>query len=148
MTLHLRPARVTDLPGVLIGEQDYIRRWEPDHELTWRLQLERHLRCWTDNFDRLTVAEWDGNFAGYALWMAEGEWAVLCTLNVAEAFRRKGIGRALVAAFMTSAKDQGYPHLSLSVRADNPAMRLYERAGFICTGTDAHQYLTLENHLA
>jgi hypothetical protein len=45
MTLRLRQARVTDIPLIYRGEQDYIRCREPDHEAQWRLQLERHLSC-------------------------------------------------------------------------------------------------------
>ncbi|WP_437883350.1 N-acetyltransferase family protein [Pseudomonas sp. LRF_L74] len=141
MALELRQARVTDLPSIYRGEQDYIRCWEPDHEGSWRLQLERHLTRWTENFERLTVAVVDGQFAGYALWTAQQSCAELCTINVTQGFRRKGVGRALLDAYMTSARRQGFNHLSLSVRADNPARFLYEEAGFFRNGVDAHGYL-------
>jgi ribosomal protein S18 acetylase RimI-like enzyme len=45
--------------------------------------------------------------------------------------RRKGIGAALIASLLTEAKRQGIRSISLSVERDNPAARLYQRAGFV-----------------
>ncbi len=44
--------------------------------------------------------------------------------------RRRGVGAALLAALVEEARAHGVPALSLSVEAENPAVRLYERAGF------------------
>ena len=44
--------------------------------------------------------------------------------------RGRGVGRALLAALRELAREQGYRALSLSVDRQNPARRLYERAGF------------------
>lgn len=44
--------------------------------------------------------------------------------------RRHGIGAALLAALVEGAGARGVRALSLSVEAENPAIRLYERAGF------------------
>lgn len=142
--LILRPARVTDLPAIYRGEEAYIQRWEPAHESAWRLQLERHLTRWVDNFDRLTVATLDGQFAGYSLWIPEDGFAELCTINVSEAYRRKGIGQTLLDAYAVMAAQGGFVRLSLSVRPDNPARLMYERAGFVCMGTHANGYLRYE----
>lgn len=142
--LTLRSANVTDLPSIYRGEQDYIRRWEPDHEAAWRLQLERHLTRWVDNFDRLTIASLDGQFAGYSLWTPEQGFAELCTINVSEVYRRNGIGRALLEAYRMAAGQDGFVQLSLSVRPDNPARLMYERAGFVCVGTGSNGYLRYE----
>ncbi|WP_350616711.1 GNAT family N-acetyltransferase [Pseudomonas sp. HY7a-MNA-CIBAN-0227] len=144
MALRLRQACVTDLPSIYRGEQDYIRCWEPDHEDTWRLQLERHLVRWVENFDRLTVAIIDEQFAGYSLWTPEQDYAELSTINVSQAYRRNGIGRTLLDAYAATVKQQGFTHLRLSVRPDNPAGLMYERAGFVCVGTDSHGYLRYE----
>ncbi|MBK5438289.1 GNAT family N-acetyltransferase [Pseudomonas sp. TH32] len=145
MALRLRPACVTDLPSIYRGEQDYIRRWEPGHEEAWRLQLERHLTCWVENFDRLTVAIIEEQFAGYCLWTPEQDCAELCTINVSEAYRRRGIGQALVDAYAVAARQHGFTCLRLSVRPDNPARLLYERAGFVCVGSGANDYLRYES---
>lgn len=144
MALRLRKAHITDLPAVYRGEESYIRRWEPKHESAWRTDLERHLTRWVENFDRLTVALIGDQFAGYSLWMPEHSNAELCTVHVAPEFRRSGVGMALLEACATDASQHGFRQLQLSVRADNPAKRMYEKAGFLCTGLDAHDYLRYE----
>ena len=144
MTLSLRPAHVLDLPAIYAGEQAYIQCWEPDHEDAWRRQFERHLTRWVENFDRMVVASVDAQFAGYCLWMPEQEYAELCTINVSSPYRRFGVGRALLEAYIDAATRQGFTRLRLSVRADNPARYLYEQSGFSCTGRDAHDYLRYE----
>jgi ribosomal-protein-alanine N-acetyltransferase len=141
MPCDLRLACSTDLPAVYRGELAYIRCWEPRHEQAWHLDMERHLTRWVDNLERLTVAVADGTVVGYCLWLAEGNAAHLCTLNVNEAFRRQGIGHALLLDYITKAEGQGFTSLALSVREDNPARQLYERVGFIQAGVDSHGYL-------
>lgn len=48
--------------------------------------------------------------------------------------RGQGIGRGLLDALITVAREVGIPALSLSVEPDNHARRLYERVGFRTTG--------------
>jgi len=49
------------------------------------------------------------------------------------------------AALIAVAVDEGYPALSLSVALANPALRLYERLGFVAVSvTEAHQTMRLE----
>lgn len=146
MEFTLRQARVTDLPAVYRGEEGYIRRWEPAHQASWRCQLERHLTRWVENFDRMTVAVIGDRFAGYSLWMPVAGHAELCTINVQQDHRRNGIGMALLNAYALDATRAGFTRLRLSVRPDNPARWMYEKAGFSCTGTGANQYLTYERH--
>ena len=51
------------------------------------------------------------------------------------AFRRKGVGRALVDAVVAQARAAGKRRVVLHVVADNTAARaLYEREGFVATG--------------
>ena len=54
-------------------------------------------------------------------------------LTVLEAYRRKGIGEALMRALLSAAADEeGLTEVWLSVRPDNtPAGRLYEKLGFV-----------------
>jgi ribosomal-protein-alanine N-acetyltransferase len=144
MTLHLRQAVISDLPAIYRGEEAYIRQWEPQHEAAWRSQTERHLTQWVENFERMTVAVLNNQFAGYSLWARAGDCAELYTLHVADTLRRNGIGTALLEGFVKAAFGQGFTRLCLSVRPDNPAKGIYERAGFQCTGTAANGYLTYE----
>lgn len=53
------------------------------------------------------------------------------TIGVRAEARGHGVGTALLRALIELARDKGYPGLSLSVEEDNPALRLYERFGFV-----------------
>lgn len=52
------------------------------------------------------------------------------SIAVAKESRNRGIGTGLLHALIELAKGRGFESMSLSVDADNPAIRLYERAGF------------------
>ena len=52
------------------------------------------------------------------------------TLAVAQPYRRQGIGGQLVARLLADPRLRGTSRVSLSVEADNPAVTLYEHAGF------------------
>ncbi|WP_459206164.1 GNAT family N-acetyltransferase [Pseudomonas sp. MLB6B] len=147
MALQLRKACVTDLPAIYRGEESYILTWEPAHEASWRSDLERHLTRWTENFDHLKIAVIVDAFAGYSLWIPEGNYAELCTLHVAPDFRRSSVGTKLLEAYMFDAACQGFTQLRLSVRPDNPARVMYENAGFLCVSSGANGYLIYERCL-
>ncbi len=53
------------------------------------------------------------------------------SIAVVESRRHEGIGRRLLIDLVTAGVAQGYPALSLSVNADNPARGLYESVGFV-----------------
>lgn len=144
MALRLRQACVTDLPAIYRGEENYIRSWEPAHEASWRCELERHLTRWVENLDRLTIAVVDECFAGFVLWIPDGARAELYTLHVDPHYRRCGTGTALLEAYVADAAQQGFTQFRLSVRPDNPARILYQKAGFECSAIGAHGYLTYE----
>jgi ribosomal protein S18 acetylase RimI-like enzyme len=58
------------------------------------------------------------------------------SIGVAPECRGRGIGTRLLEALVEAARDGGYRAVSLSVEADNPARRLYERAGFVRVAED------------
>lgn len=63
---------------------------------------------------------------------------------VEEAWRRRGIGSALVLGAIGYADRLGFPSLSLWVQKDSPARALYERVGFV----QVHAYDLPEGYVA
>jgi len=55
------------------------------------------------------------------------------TIAVVPAYRSLGVGTSLLSHLLTTAQAH-YPAVSLSVSADNPALRLYQRLGFDIVG--------------
>lgn len=87
------------------------------------------------------VAEVDGEVAGYATVMirvrsdeiedGEFEYGLVSDLVVADRFRRRGIGRHLLAAAESFARDSGMQWLRIGVLAENRAAAgLYDALGF------------------
>jgi [ribosomal protein S18]-alanine N-acetyltransferase len=66
------------------------------------------------------------------------------SIAVAPDSRGRGIGTALLAALVDRARREGFPALSLSVDPQNPAVRVYERAGFVrAESRDSHWTMRL-----
>ena len=61
-------------------------------------------------------------------------WIAFC--YVAEAYRRQGIGRAMIEKAAARYAAMGRRALRLTVAPENPAVAFYERMGFRCTGTE------------
>ena len=68
---------------------------------------------------------------GYELLRPEGRWIMLlCEIGVVEPQRRRGVGRALMDAFVAFARSKGHTKMWLFTDAGNEAARrLYEGAG-------------------
>lgn len=63
--------------------------------------------------------------------------AEVAGMYVAEEFRQRGIGGALLQALVTHARAFGVRQLKLGVNHSNlAARRLYDSAGFVCFGTE------------
>mgnify|MGYP000905833332 FL=1 len=58
-------------------------------------------------------------------------------------FRGRGLGQQLVTAMLDLLKAKGYPSVSLSVSKDNPAVRFYQRLGFVTVEEREDDYLML-----
>ena len=73
----------------------------------------------------------NGPLVGYAgLWF-DGYDAQVMTIGTAVGHQGRGIGRVLLDALVARAREVGAPSVFLEVRVDNePALRLYQRAGF------------------
>ncbi len=69
------------------------------------------------------------------------------TIAVAPAFRGRGIGTNLLTRLMAEAKDR-YQAVSLSVSAENPALRLYQRFGFEFVVTNGNSFTMMKRMAA
>jgi ribosomal-protein-alanine acetyltransferase len=124
MTIDIRPGRESDF--------DSIARIQAASPEASQWDVREYLK-----YD-LTVAVCDGCVAGFAVArrLAEGEGELL-NLAIDPAFRRRGIGRALVAAITSGHRGI----LWLEVRESNMAARkLYESIGFSEAGGRAGYY--------
>jgi GNAT superfamily N-acetyltransferase len=120
--------------------------WRPDVELPSMEWVIEHPQVvvfhegWGRPGDIALVAELAGEKVGlvwYRLFTEEahGEGFVdeetpELAIAVVDGFRGRGIGGELLAAAHERARREGIARLSLSVDAENPAKRLYERFGY------------------
>jgi ribosomal-protein-alanine N-acetyltransferase len=122
--------RLARLAGAALAEA-----W-PESEL--RATLERaEARAWLAPPER-----------GFALGRCIGDEAELLALVVADGERRRGLGRALLAAFLDGLRAEGVRRVSLEVRGSNrDAQRLYAAFGFAAAGERKRYYSDGEDAL-
>lgn len=131
--VRVRPMAPGDLTEVLeIERESFPTPWS---ERTFR-NLMRRANA------RLSVAESaEGGVLGYAIAWFAGDEAELGDLAVRPDARRRGVGRALLEAVLGDARQKGIRSVFLEVRESNdPAKRLYERAGFETVGRRTGYY--------
>lgn len=86
------------------------------------------------------VAEEDGEAVGYCLFSCAADEAEVQSIAVSVGHRRRGVGRALVAALVSRARETGARRVWLEVRrANRAAAALYRSCGFTARGT-RHSY--------
>ena len=88
------------------------------------------------------VAEYEGEFAGYADICTVLDEADLNSIAVRVDFRRKGIGDAIMLAMTEMLSANGVATINLEVRVSNmPAIKLYKKYGFNECGVRPGYYL-------
>ncbi|MBR0189820.1 MAG: ribosomal protein S18-alanine N-acetyltransferase [Clostridia bacterium] len=93
------------------------------------------------------IAE-DGAPAGFITYSVNIDTADMQDLFVAENYRRKGVGNALITKFIDNARACGLKKLFLEVRESNtPAINLYKKAEFNLIATRKKYYSDGENAL-
>ena len=114
-------------------------------------QLADYVQGWGRAGDCGTIAEVAGGPVG-ACWLRRftaehhgygflGEEIPGLGLGVAPAYRRRGIGTALLAATVDLARENGAGAISLSVSERNHrARRLYDRTGFVVVGREGDSW--------
>jgi len=134
--LSLRPAVPADAPLIL----QYIRElaaYEREPEAAVATEADVHRYAFSDHpLVNVTMAEWDGQPAGFALWFLnfstwEGKPGIyLEDLFVRPIFRGKGIGKALLQHLAARAVQEGWTRFVWQVLDWNtPAIEFYEAHG-------------------
>ena len=77
---------------------------------------------------------------GFSLYRTIADDAELLLLAVAPDAQHQGIGRTLLGDFIAEAKKNGADRIHLEVRDGNPAVRVYEAAGFEQTNRRRNYY--------
>lgn len=136
----IRAAGVEDYPGIrdLFQTPEELFRVYPDGE--WPFTLEQVERIAKERVD-LTVVTAGEKVVGFAnFYRVDGRRsAFLGNVVIAEAYRGRGLGRALVERMLKRAfEERKMEELRLSVFADNtPALLLYDALGFTPYGLEA-----------
>jgi GNAT superfamily N-acetyltransferase len=134
--LTLRSAVPTDATLIL----EYIRElaeFEREPEAAVATEADIRRNAFSDHpLVRVTMAEWDGEPAGFALWFLnfstwQGKPGIyLEDLFVRPAFRRNGIGKALLKHLAALAVEEGWTRFVWQVLDWNtPAIEFYEAHG-------------------
>ncbi|HRN29321.1 MAG TPA: ribosomal protein S18-alanine N-acetyltransferase [Terrimesophilobacter sp.] len=128
MTWQLRRAATSDLDAIMQLERATFGSdaWSAD---TMRAELEGPHTYYLVAHPVGQPAELDG-YAGLLSPRGAPE-ADIQTIAVSERARRRGLGRTLMNALVSEARDRGAREVFLEVRADNPgAAALYANLGF------------------
>jgi [ribosomal protein S18]-alanine N-acetyltransferase len=125
----LRAAGAADLDAILAVNAE---AFDP----FWRYS-DATILSWLLTSDHATLAEVDGQVAGFALTShhPENEYAYLIRLATLPTYRDRGIGKQLVTDALDYARATGAAGLALNTQASNIVSRgLYESMGFRPTG--------------
>ena len=118
----IAPVTPAEVPALAALEAACFSRPLPADLLRRQLESGTHV---------LLAAHAAGALAGYAGFMHVLDEGYVTNVAVAAAYRRQGIGAALVDALVDRAKELGLAFLTLEVRASNGAARaLYVGRGF------------------
>ena len=95
----------------------------------------------TDQATGFAATDDRGAVIGYGGMLLAPDEGQILNLAVSPGYRRQGVGAALLSALLAEADRRGLSTLSLEVRVSNqPAVALYERAGFTVAGRRRHFY--------
>ena len=121
--MNIRPFIPNDIPAVATIVREALRENYPTS-----LYLDIH-RWWRDGF---LVGVVDGNPIGFlASVISADHQARVLMFAVAAGFRRQGIGRQLMDAFLDTCRRLGIRRIELEVRRSNrDGIRFYDRYGF------------------
>ncbi len=123
----MRVMRWWDIPAVMSIEEELFGPESWSDGMFWSELAERDTRRYLVEEDALGAVCAYAGLCAYA-----PHEAYIQTIAVAPAAQRRGVGEMLLLELLGEAQRRGCDHVDLEVRADNaPAIRLYERHGFV-----------------
>ncbi len=125
--MRIRPFVPNDIPAVASIVREALRENYPTS-----LYLDIH-RWWRDGF---LVADLDGHPVGFlaSVITADGQARILM-FAVSAGLRRRGVGSAMMDAFLRTVAMRGLKRIELEVRVSNTeAIQFYKRYGFEIAG--------------
>ncbi len=159
----IRAARAHDrdfLADMLVAAVNWSPRWRPRSrsDVLSSAKTAHYLAGWPRETDLGVVAEIDAEPVG-AAWLryftaAEHGYGYVSadipelTIGVSEAWRGRGLGRALLQAVADSARTVGIAQISLSVERENYAQRLYLSEGYLIVDSSDRDSDTMLKNLA
>ena len=140
--IRVRQAMPSDLIHIVRHYGSGDTPWDPFADLS---RLERI------PLEGLIVAEVGGQYAGFLYWfVGDRPWfdpridryAHILEVHVAEGYRRRGVGRALLGHALDRLRESGVEAIYVDTTEDNAAARqLYESAGFCPISRTVHYSL-------
>jgi len=117
---------------------------EAQQEMFLRMQFNAQQRWYERMYGQAEhqIVEQGGQPIGRLMVLREKDSALLVDIALLAEHRGKGIGGELVSELIEQCRRDGIP-LKLQVLKTNPALRLYERLGFLQTGED-QMYIQME----
>ena len=130
--LLIRPMEEPDLPEVAAIEREAISPPWSEQAFRESLALEHTI---------LLTALQDGQVTGYCVCYQSFEEGEITNVAVKRELRGQGIAGKLMEGLLLYGKKRGIERFLLEVRAGNePALHVYEKAGFIRIGTRKNFY--------
>ena len=151
--MEIRPASRADIP--FLAEMTLLAAFPPGPLPDGAADLPR-VRRWTEGWGRpgdAGVVAWDGGERVGAAWCRFQDEAIVrddqgvapaeIAIAVVPSRRSRGVGGDLLAALDQAAVERGHQALCLTVSPMNPAVRLYERAGFETVSRDGSKIVMM-----
>ena len=92
---------------------------------------------------RTLLARDGGDVIGYLAVVVRDATAIIDLIAVRPAWHGRGVGSALITSFAAWVREQGLA-ATVGTQAENPALRLYARCGFVATQTQLTYHLWLD----
>ena len=107
---------------------------------------EAHMSRILHHYPHAKIVIADGGKAGLIKVLQSGRQWELVQIQITPSLQGQGLGKLLLEDLIAEATKQG-AELHLSVLKANPALRLYERLGFVIVAEDEHSHKMVRNSL-